>query len=132
MTRSRGSSTVEMVVLAPLLVLLLAFVVGCGRWVQAGMSARNAANEAARAASLVSTDRMEKAAFAQIDAHLSTPTSACTGPMARVSLRHTGRTSFVDVTVRCSLDRRGLLGLFGLPRSVTASSTEVIDVFTFR
>lgn len=132
MRNERGSSTVEMVVIAPVLVLLMLFVVGCGRWVQAGMSARDAADQAARSASMVSAGRMERVALAQVSRHLSRGSSACTGPRASVELRRSGLTSNVHVTVRCRVDMSGLTGLFGLPRTVTASSSEVIDVFTFR
>lgn len=128
----RGSATVEMVVIAPLLVALFAFVLGCGRWVQAGMTVRNAADQAARSASLVSAGRMRDVGLAQARQHLSSRTAGCAWASAEISVHHVGRTSFVRAVARCTVDFRGLMGVFGLPRSVTATSTEVIDVFTFR
>lgn len=132
MSPPRGSSTVEMVVLAPVLVLVLVFTVGCGRWVQATIAARNAADQAARAASLVSAARMEHVALGQVALHIEQASSDCGRPSADVRLERAGRTSSVHVSVRCRVNMRGLMSLFGLPRWVSASSSEVIDVFTFR
>lgn len=132
MRSERGSATVEVVLLVPLLVLLLTFVLSCGRWVQAQITVRNAANHAARAASLVSTHRMEQVGLANAAMHLSPTTSSCLKPTAAISLVRTGSISFVTATTRCRVDFTGALGIFGLPRVVSATSTEVIDVFTFR
>lgn len=132
MSDNRGSATVELVVIAPLFVVVLGFVIGCGRWVQAGTAVRNAANQAARAASMVSSGRMRQVGLAQASRHLTPGPSGCVGASADVTVRKIGRVSVVRAVARCDVDFRGVLSVFGLPHSVVAVSTEVIDVFTFR
>ena len=132
MKRDRGSATVETVVLVPVLVVLLSFALGCGRWVQAQITVRNAADQAARAASMVSAARMERVGTVNAGRHLVTSNSACVRATADVSLVRSGSISYVRAVARCRVDFTGVLGVFGLPRHVSATSTEVIDVFTFR
>lgn len=132
MNGSRGSATVETVVLAPVIVMVLAFVMGCGRLVQAGMSVRNAADQAARSASMVSAGRMHQVGVAQATRHLTAGNSGCLRPSVDISLQTIRHLPVVRAVARCTVDLNGVMSVFGLPRSVTAVSTEVIDVFTYR
>ena len=132
MRDARGSSSVEVVLLAPVLVVLMLLAVGCGRWVSAALATRNAVDQAARAATVVSAGRMERVALGHVERELSVDSSYCSRLSARVDLRRQGRVSFVVVNATCSVDLRGLLGILGTSRKVSARSTEVIDVFTFR
>ena len=132
MSDARGSSSVEVVLLAPVLVVLMLLAVGCGRWVSAALATRNAVDQAARAATMVSAGRMERVALGHLERELSVDSSYCQRLSAAVDLRRQGRASFVVVSARCSVDLRGLLGILGSSRTVTARTMEVIDVFTFR
>ncbi|NBS69354.1 pilus assembly protein, partial [bacterium] len=57
---NRGSTTVELVLLAPMFVLVLVFVTGLGRIVELKLTVRSAAESAARASSLVTEQRMSE------------------------------------------------------------------------
>lgn len=129
MTEDRGSAAIEMVLLTPLLVTLLLFVVHVGR-AGAGVDAvRHAADQGARAASLVSESRMRAVAESAVVADLARSERTC----ARISVSTdrfvTGSTEWVTVRVSCSTSSLGL-GLLGVgSTALSASSTEVIDRF---
>ena len=98
MKTDRGSATVELVLLAPVLVVLALFVVYAGRGAEALTQVRHSADQGARAASLVRVSRMETVGSAAVLAE-----------------------------VECVVNKTGL-GLIGLSeRVVTAQSIEVID-----
>ena len=132
MRDNRGSVVVETVVLVPVIVMALVFVIGCGRWVQAEMTVRNAVDQAARSASMVAAGRMRVVGLSQAERQLGGSRSGCVDGRADVSTFRSGRMMFVRAVASCRVDLRGLTGLFGLPRSVSASTVEVVDVFTFR
>ena len=78
--RDRGSVTVELVILAPVLLVLMLFVVFVGRASGATEQVRHAADEGARAASLVSRGSMWDAATAAVHSDLSTNGANCSRP----------------------------------------------------
>ncbi|WP_410645331.1 TadE/TadG family type IV pilus assembly protein [Amycolatopsis sp. lyj-346] len=127
----RGSVTVEAVLLAPVLVMLLVFfAVVVHRGVDARLRLDDAAHQAARAASLQRT-RTAAVAAAQAtvasalahaglvcrDATVSTTTSSSPG-------------STVVVSVRCTVDFGQALVL-GVPgsRTLSAQASEVVDTY---
>jgi Flp pilus assembly protein TadG len=128
-TRDRGSASLELVLLTPLLLALLLLVVLGGRYAQADVD--SAARDAARAGSLerssaAAADAAEEAA----ERRLAARDIVCTDLVVDL-----GDTDFraggeVNVTVSCAVDLSDLTGL-GVPSSVTFDSTfsEPIDVF---
>jgi len=122
-----GSVTVELVILAPVLVVLMLFVVFVGRAGGAVEQVRHAADEGARAASLVSRPAMEAAASSAVSADLASNGANCSSTSVAVSVVDGGNVDSVTVTVVCVVNGVGTELLGAEARSVTASSTEVID-----
>jgi Flp pilus assembly protein TadG len=125
----RGSVAVEMVLLAPVLVVLMLFVVYVGRAGGASEQVRHAADQAARAASLVGRSSMPAAAEQAARADLVANGVNCSSSGVSISVVDTTRVDSVTVTVTCQLNTSGteLIGAIG--RTITATSTEVIDRF---
>ncbi len=106
----RGSAVVEIVLLAPVLLLFVLMVIFGGRWAIAQQAVQSAASEAARAASL---------ARAPADA-AGNATSAAT-------------TSLSNQKVRCAplgatVDTSGFAALVGTDATVSATVTCVVDM----
>ena len=124
---SSGSATVEMVLLAPILVLITLFVVYLGRAGGATEQVRHAADVAARSASASSTLHMAGVAGAAARNDLAANGVNCASTSTTVAINNSPGSSSVTVTVRCLINQSGL-GLLGVSeREVSASSTEVID-----
>ena len=126
-----GSSTVELVILAPLLVALLLFVVFCGRLVTAQLDLDAAAHGAARAASIA---RSVPAANADAQ-HTALETLAARGvtcgqPSVQVNTGGLRPGGVVTVTVSCRVPLSDL-ALISVPgtRVVTSTSSSPIDVW---
>ncbi len=117
-----------MVLLAPVLVLLMLFVVFLGRATGALEQVRHAADEAARAASQVSRPNMEAIATDAAHADLASNGVNCTSINVEVAISNTQPVSSVTVTVSCAVNSNGLAPLRARERTVSASSNEVIDV----
>ena len=119
----RGSMTTELVVLAPIVIVILLLVVGFGRYAHGKQLVEQAAAAAARAASLATTavqgeTRAQQAAAGSLaDGGLS-----CAGMTADVdtgSFRPGGQ---VTVTITCTADLSGL-AVSGLPGTATMTAT---------
>ena len=125
--KNRGSVAVELVILAPVLVVLMLFVVYVGRASGATEQLRHAADEGARAASLVSRSAMTNVATSAVQRDLASNGGNCSSASVSVTATDGQSTDAVTVVVSCVVDTRGtnLLGAHG--RTVTAKSTEVID-----
>ncbi len=122
-----GSVSVEMVLLTPVLIVLMLFIVTLGRAGGAYEQVRHAADEAARAASLVSRARMHGVAQLVATADLATNGFNCASTSTVVSLDTASSAPSVTVTVSCSVNQQGTELLGATARTITASSTEVID-----
>ena len=135
-----GSAAVELVIIAPVLILMLLFVVFVGRlgWAKGEVDA--AAKAGARAASLTRSPGMAQVAgrAAAADA-LSTSKLLCERTVVVADTSHYDIVgapalvqpgSFVTVTVTCTV-RRSDLGLPFIPgtQSVTVDATEIVDEF---
>lgn len=128
----RGSVTVELVVLAPLLVMLALFVLYAGRSGEALLQIRHAADQGARAASIVSPEKMTGVGRAAALADLARSGVACVDAVVNVAVDDDAPVRSVLVEVECEVRRRGL-DLLGVTRRVLyASSIEVIDVWRVR
>ena len=125
--RDGGSVTVELVILAPVLVVLMLFVVFVGRAGGAVEQVRHAADEGARAASLVSRAAMAGAASSAVNSDLANNGANCSDTSVGVNVVSSGTVDSVTVMVTCVINGVGTELLGAGARSVTASSTEVID-----
>lgn len=132
----RGSVTIELVVLAVPLLLLLGVAIGAERVQTAGQVVENAAREGARAASLTrdpATAQNEAVAVASttLAGHAN-----CVSPVIEVDTSGfgapPGSTPVVVVEVSCTVPLGSLIP--GLPGSVTkyGSGRSPIDVWTQR
>jgi Flp pilus assembly protein TadG len=126
-----GSSTVELAILAPLLVGLLLFVVLCGRLVTAQLDVDAAAHGAARAASIArsvpaATADAQRTALEILAARGVT----CSQPDVQVSTGGLRPGGVVTVTVTCRVPLSDL-ALISVPgsRVVTATSNSPIDLW---
>ena len=127
MKTDRGSATVELVLLAPVLVVLALFVVYAGRGAEAITQVRHSADQGARAASLVRISRMETVGRAAVLADLQLSGMSCVNPQINVAVDTDSAVRSVLVEVECVVNQT-VLGLIGLSeRVVTAQSIEVID-----
>ena len=127
MKNDRGSLTVEMVILAPMLIFMVLFGVHVGRLSEAKVQVQHAADQGARAGSLAAKSKVVSAATVAAENDLKLAGVSCTEVSVEVGLVTTGLTNAVRVQVDCDvrIDGTELLGL--LPDRVHASSIEVID-----
>ena len=127
----RGSATVELVLIAPVLVLMMLFAVAAGRF----SLARNQVNEAARdAAREASTWRTPQSASTNgVDRGLATLAAShitCHSPRVDIDTSdlHPGGEVVADVT--CTVELGDLLGLrLGGEKTFQARSVAVVDAF---
>ncbi len=131
-----GSAAIEMAVLTPGLLLLLALIVAAGRVETAGGAVETAAHSAARAASLARTEAAGQSAARTAAAasltgqHLSCSRLTVTVNTAGLSAP-LGRQGQVSAAVACQVGLSDLL-IPGLPGSVTQSRTFVSAVDPYR
>jgi Flp pilus assembly protein TadG len=116
-----------MVLLTPLLVLLTLFVVYLGRAGGGTEQVRHAADVAARTASVLSTAKMSAGATVAAQADLTNNGVNCSSTSVAVAVNDSPGSASVTVTVSCVINQAGLSMLGLADRTVTASSTEVID-----
>jgi Flp pilus assembly protein TadG len=123
----RGSTTVEMVLLAPVLMMLILLIVFAGRLTQANSQVRHAADQAARVASQKSDANRDGAATAAALADLSSNGIACLSPNVSISTSFAGQVQTVTATVSCEVNRSELAPLAPGAQRLVGTSTEVID-----
>jgi Flp pilus assembly protein TadG len=119
---------VEFVLLAPVLLILMLFVVYLGRATQANARVHHAADQAARAASLVSGSHAGSAAQSTAVRELTAGGVRCDALSVSSSRTTSAGLESVTVTVSCTVPRDQLAPLAPGSRLVSATSTEVIDV----
>jgi Flp pilus assembly protein TadG len=127
----RGSVTVELVLLTPLLILLLLFVVALGRLSGARLDVDGAAAQAARAAS-IARDPSTATAMAQqtATAALGSDHVTCAQLTVNTDTSQFAPGGSVAVTVTCHVALSDLTGL-RLPasESVTSTASSVVDTY---
>ena len=129
MKRDNGSVATEFVLLTPLLIIMLMFVVHAGRAGQGMNQLKHAADQGARAASLVSQPHMSSVAQQAVVDDLSTSGLSCMSPRVGTRFVQSSMSSSVTVTVSCQISNEGLSLLGAHTVSMAASSTEVIDCY---
>ncbi len=131
----RGSSVVEVVILAPALGLFLALIIAGGRVAVAHQAVEASAAEAARAASIARTQSQAQAsAEAAASASLTNQTTRCISTAVTVDTSGfatpVGTPASVGATVTCQVDLAGLLP--GLPSSMSITATVRSPLDTYR
>ena len=125
----RGSATVETVILAPVLLALVLFVVYAGRSTQAIAQIRHAADQGARAASMVRQERMPEVGRLAVLEDLRDNGSPCSSVLVNVAIDNDSSIKTVLVEIECEISRGGLQLLALGRRTIEAKSIEVIDVW---
>ena len=129
MRSDRGSVTIEVVLLTPVIVVMFQFVVYVSRLVASQHIVQLAADRGARSASLVRYSRMQPIGVESAHGYLETRRSSCTNTRVNVAVDRDSDRPSVLVEIECEVDTAGL-GLLGvLPKTVRASSLEVIDLW---
>lgn len=125
----RGSTTVELVLVTPVLMVLALFTVLSGRSGEALRQVQHAADHGARAASQVAIGKRQAVGLAAARNDMDGVGRSCRDSLITVQNTKIGRLDAVKVTVSCRVEHAGL-ELLGLsPRRVSADSIEVIDVY---
>jgi Flp pilus assembly protein TadG len=126
----RGGAATEIVLMTPVLLLLLLFVALCGRYAVARGQIDGAARDSARAAALTrSAGDAEAAAQASADADLASTGLPCDSITTEVDASDFRPGGTVRVRLVCEVQTSDL-GLLGVgPRTMTASSVAVVDLF---
>ena len=129
MRTEQGSLTVEMVLLAPALMVMVLFGVHSGRLSEAKGQVQHAADQGARAGSLANQSKMVSAAKSAVETDLMLTGVSWKKLSINVDDLDVGGISAVQVRVSCfvRVDGTELLGL--MPDQVSASSIEVIDAW---
>ena len=127
MKSQSGSVTVEMVLLAPVLMLLILFGVYASRATESLVQVRHAADQAARSASKVSRGRVQSVANDVANRTLNNSGTSCVDFAVSTAVIDQGSNSAVRVKVECTIKTQGLALLGVSERRVSATSTEVLD-----
>lgn len=129
MNKQRGSMAVEIVILAPVFVLLLVFVTYVTRVSMAQHELLRAADSAARSASQARMTSMSRRGTEVAYQSMRENGSHCVGFQVQVNRRPVEEIMQVEVTTQCRVNVLGL-SLLGVHSPVLhATSTEVIDVY---
>lgn len=127
----RGSAAMELTLLTPLLILLLLFVVLCGRLVDAKLRLNDVAHQAARAATLARAPAQAMAdARATADTALASAGITCRSLTVSTNTEGLRPGSTVTVTVSCTVGLSDLT-LLGVPgsRILESSFSSPVDVW---
>ena len=127
MKHDEGSATVELVLLAPILMILVLFVVYAGRGAEVLSQIQHAADQGARAASMAHPSRMQTVGMQTAYDDLEQNGAACINPVINVAFDDESPIHTVLVEVECAVNNSGL-NLLGVDeRRLHAESIEVID-----
>jgi Flp pilus assembly protein TadG len=124
-----GSASVEIALLAPVLMILVLLIVVAGRSGEALQQVKHAADQGARAASVAEQSRRVVRGTTAALQDLQKNGVSCMS--SRVDVQNLVHNSFrsVAVTVSCTVNHSGLSLLRLGSREVTARSVEVLDVY---
>jgi Flp pilus assembly protein TadG len=128
----RGASAIELTLIAPVLMVILLFVVGLGRMAHARQQIESVAADSARAASLErNTSQSARAAQIAAAQSLGEAGVACTNLRVDVDLSSYQPGGRVGVTVTCTTQLRDV-ALAGFPGSRVFSATSIVPIETYR
>lgn len=123
-----GSSVAEVVLIAPVLMLVTLFVVLLGRLAMAAIDVNATAHAAARAASLVATPEQARTA-GQRAAGTIPAGAACNRRDVKVDTAEFKPGGIVRVTISCHISLEDISGLVPGTHTLTASSVSPVDPF---
>ena len=129
MRAERGSASVELVILTPVLLFLVLLVTYLGRYASAMQVTQHAADHGARSASKTNFSMMHSVGSESAIAYLERSPAGCSDARVNVAVDRDSPRASVLVEVECFVDRSGLNLLGLVPRRVHAVSVEVIDVW---
>ncbi|MBA3019659.1 TadE family protein [Propionicimonas sp.] len=132
----RGSAALEMAIVAPAILAVIALMIFAGRYALATQTVNAAAASAARAASIERTASAAKSsAAATASATLLNQDLRCASTQVDVDTSGfataVGQAAMVRATVTCDVSMAGLIGMPG-SLSLTASATSPLDNFRER
>lgn len=128
----RGVSAIELTLIAPVLMVVLLFVVGLGRMAHARQQIEAVAADSARAASLErNTSQSAHAAEVAATRSLGDAGVSCTNLNVDVDLSSYQPGGRVTVTVSCKT-KLSDVALAGFPGSRVFSATSVVPIETYR
>lgn len=125
--QDQGSVSVEVVLLAPLLVVLALFVVHLGSITNARLQLVSIADQAARAASLVHPQRMVQVGSEVAHERIAMGTIRCVDAGVDVKINRSIEPGIVTVHLSCTVEQEGLGLLAPIARTILVTSSEVID-----
>ena len=129
---SRGSLTVEALILVPALIMLFLLIVYVGRLTDASFRVHRAADVSARIASQSNFNSMISQGVVAARKDLAGSASSCERADVSITRGKIGRIQTVTSSITCVVSSSGL-GILSLPnRTVHATSTEVVDYFSGR
>lgn len=130
--QSSGTAAIELVLVAPIFMLILVFIVGLGRMAHARQQIESVAADSARAASLERvTSRSQDAALSAAQHSLGDAGVSCRDLSVRVDLSRFEPGGDVSVTVSCRADLADVT-LAGFPGSKTFVAQAVVPIETYR
>ena len=128
----RGAAAIELVLMAPVLLMVLLLVVGLGRMADARQQIESVAADSARAASLErNTAQSAAAARAAAERSLGDAGLSCAGLDVNVDISDYQPGGQVQVTVSCTAQLRDV-ALSGLPGSKVFTASSTVPIETFR
>ena len=128
----RGSLTVEVLLLVPVLMMMFLLIVHVGRLTDASFRVHRAADVSARIASQSNFNSMILHGVSAAHRDLAGSGSTCERVAVSITRGQIGRIQTVTTSIKCVVSFSGL-GLLSLPpRTVSATSTEVVDYFSGR
>jgi Flp pilus assembly protein TadG len=128
----RGTAAIELVLMAPVLMVILLFVVGLGRMAHARQQIESVAADSARAASLErNTSQSAVAAKTAAEHSLGEAGVSCTNLQVNVDLADYQPGGQVRVTVSCTTEL-GDVALAGFPGSRVFTATSTVPIETYR
>lgn len=133
----RGSVSLELVILAPVIIAVIGILFFAARNAQAGNSVTDIADAAARTASLERTPQQAKiAAENEVRVALSNTSLVCESMSVSVDVEGftttLGATGSVEATVSCSVKLADLTGIPALPGSHTLTRTGLSPIDPWR
>lgn len=129
---SKGSIVIEALILAPVLFLVATFVLFAARLTDAKSTVHRAADIAARIASQSSTSNAVSRAHESAVLATTSMHSGCLKPTVYVRRINVRNEVHYSVRVSCIVDVNGL-GLLSLgKRTVSSTSSEIVDMYTSR
>lgn len=128
----RGTAAIELVLMAPVLMIILLFVVGLGRMAHARQQIESVAADSARAASLERNTQLSAlAARIAAERSLGQAGVSCSGLDVGVDLSSYQPGGQVRVTVSCTANL-GDVALAGFPGHKVFTATSTVPVETYR